>query len=417
MFASIHALEDATALLACAQAFSPLVEQAAPDTVVLDAAGLERMYGMPRELAMAIARRAHAAGLKANVAIAANPDAAIQAARAFPGVSVVPFGEEGRFLGGLPLSLLSPPPEMAEILEHWGIRRFRDLAALPEIGLAGRLGEEGLRLQKLARGEYERPLVRVEEPAAFEDILEPEYPVDLLEPLAFLLARMLNELCARLAARGLAANALRLRLKLENGTDHERTLRMPVPMLDARAFLKLMQLDLNAHPPPAPVVNICLAVSPVRPRATQNGLFVPAAPEPQKLEITLARLAALVGESNVGSVELPDTHRPGAHYMRRFCAAGVGGQRPLAGGFVCAMRHFRPPLPAKVRLLHGHPAHVEAHGVRGNVVTFAGPWRTAGDWWTAEPWTRDEWDIALHDGSLYRLCNETGRWFVEGSYD
>ena len=40
---------------------------------------------------------------------------------------------------------------------------------------------------------------------------------------------------------------LRLRLKLENRGDHQRTLRLPVPMLDAKAFLKLLQLDLAGH--------------------------------------------------------------------------------------------------------------------------------------------------------------------------
>ena len=94
---------------------------------------------------------------------------------------------------------LGPTPEMQETLERWGIRRFRDLAALPELGLAERLGPEGLRLHELARGAGDRPLVPLEEPLRFEDEIELEYPVELLEPLAFLLARLLNGLCTRLA--------------------------------------------------------------------------------------------------------------------------------------------------------------------------------------------------------------------------
>jgi hypothetical protein len=39
----------------------------------------------------------------------------------------------------------------------------------------------------------------------------------------------------------------------------------------------------------------------VKPRVLQNGLFVPLAPAPDKLELTLARLAKLVGEENIGS--------------------------------------------------------------------------------------------------------------------
>jgi protein ImuB len=72
---------------------------------------------------------------------------------------------------------------------------------------------------------------------------------------------------------------------------------------------------------------------------------------------------------------------------------------------------------ARVALASGQPGFVAAEGVRGKVLEFAGPWRSSGDWWTTDPWMRDEWDVALSDGALYRLyCGPRG-WFVEGSYD
>jgi hypothetical protein len=97
-----------------------------------------------------------------------------------------------------------------------------------------------------------------------------------------------------------------------------RTLRLPAPMLDAKVFLKLLQLDLQAHPPGAPIVKIHLSADPARPRALQSGLFQPVFPEPEKLELTLARIAGIVGEGRVGSVELLDTHREGAFAVRHF---------------------------------------------------------------------------------------------------
>ena len=93
--------------------------------------------------------------------------------------------------------------------------------------------------------------------------------MELLEPLAFLLARLVNGLATRLATRGLATDELRLRLKLEDRRTHERTLRLPVPSLDTKAFLKLLQLDLAANPPAAPVVHIWMGVNPVKPQAAQ----------------------------------------------------------------------------------------------------------------------------------------------------
>ncbi|MGC9950131.1 MAG: hypothetical protein ABSF64_27520 [Bryobacteraceae bacterium] len=414
MFAAIHgAPGDSEKLLRLAQEFSPLVEQTAADTVALDADGLERIHGLPQQIAAAIARRAVERGLQASVAIAANLDTAVHAARGFAGVNVIPYGDEAKYLGSLPLTVLGPTPEMLETLERWGIRRFRELATLPELGLAERLGPEGLRLHKLARGVGGRPLVPVEEPLHFEEEAELEYPVELLEPLMFVLAQLLNGLRARLASRGLATNELRLRLKLENRGEHARTLRFPVPMLDTKAFLKLMDLDLGAHPPPAPVIKVWLQAEPAKPRAAQTGLFIPLSPEPEKLELTLARLKSLVGEANVGSPVLLDTHRPGAFEMRRHGDTATRRR----GDTTMVMRAIRPARAARVQMASGQPVHVQAEGVRGHVTAAAGPWRTSGDWWTADPWARDEWDVAISDGGIYRIYCEQGRWFLEGCYD
>jgi protein ImuB len=412
MFACLH---GSGALTALALEFSPVVEATGAGTVAFDVSGLDRLFGHPQDLAAAIARRAAEVQVKANLSLADNPDAAICAARGFSGVHVIPRGDEGKFLGELPLDLLRPSAELRDTLERWGIRRFRDLAALAPLGIAERLGPEGLRLRERARGEAERKLVPVEEPARFEDAIEPEYPVDLLCPLEFLLARLLNGLATRLATRGLATDELRLRLGLETGATHERTLRLPVPSLDSKAMLKLMRLDLEAHPPPAPVVHVWLGTRPVHPRAAQGGLYAPMAPEPVKLELTLARIRMVVGDGRVGTPELLDTHRPDAFRMTEFGAARKAAQPPIQARL--ALRRFRPPRRARVEIASGKPGFVTAEGIRGRVLDLAGPWRTSGDWWTAEPWSRDEWDIALSDGALYRIYCEPKGWFVEGNYD
>jgi protein ImuB len=414
MFACLH---GNGALSGLAFEFSPVVEQTGPGTVTFAVSGLDRLFGHPQDVAAAISRRAAEVQVRANLAIADNPDAAICAARGFSGVHVIPHGDEAKFLGELPIALLEPSPELQETLERWGIRRFQDLAALPPLGIAERLGPEGLHLRERARGEAQRKLAPLEEAVHFEDAFEPEYPVDLLEPLAFLLARLLNGLTTRLATRGLATDELRLRLKLENAGPHERTLRLPVPSLDSKAMLKLMQLDLEAHPPPAPVVHIWMGTNPVKPQAAQSGLYVPMAPEPVKLELTLARIRMVVGEDRVGTPELLDTHRPDAFRIAEF---GAAKPRPASRPRIethLALRLFRPPRQAHVAIASGKPSFVAADGIRGKVLDLAGPWRTSGDWWTPDPWSRDEWDIALSDGALYRIYCEVRGWFVGGNYD
>ena len=312
-----------------------------------------------------------------------------------------------------------------------------------------------------------RSLVPVETPLVFEEAIELEYPLVLLEPLAFLLARLLDQLCARLGARALSTQELNLDLTLEcSAPDYagvataghvgtgaparpsraqarqnfHRTLRLPVPLLDPKVFLKLLQLDLNAHPPGAPIVKVQLSAEPVRPRAAQSGLFLPPSPEPEKLELTLARIAGIVGENKVGSLQLLDTHRPEAFRMRHFGlhkeeqttrkTKASRNNQPVEPqkqneAAVTAMRIFRPPLKAAVTLQEGRPARIECprrKEICGEILWAAGPWRTSGDWWEQEGWARDEWDIALQEATgitLYRLVRDllSGQWQVEGNYD
>ncbi len=458
------------ALLDCAHAFSPRVEPLAPDAVLLDATGLERMFGAPPRLGREIARRAAEVGLEVNVALAANREAAIHAAQGFAGVTVIPAGEEAQRLGALPVELLvagreyqDKSEEFLQTLSSWGVRTWRAFAALPVAAVAQRLGRRGVALQKLACGAGSNVLVAAEPPLHFEETLELEHPVELLEPLAFLLARMLEPLCARLAARALAANELRLELTLDAAvrdeeveprrrgdaekiaarkevrncesaevrnlqTDsdspqfrtfavsHFRTaLRFPVPLCDARVFLKLLQLDLQSSPPPAPVLKLRLAAEPARPQVAQHGLFEPTAPAPEKLQLLLARLAEIVGAVNVGAAELEDSHRRERYVLAPFTEArkdcGIGELRDCGSkrqkqiprsarddkkeDCALATRIFRPPLPVTVEVHAGRPVRVVCHDERGHsgdVVWAAGPWRSSGEWWMEV--VRDESQVA-----------------------
>lgn len=499
-----------------AYCFSPLVEETRAGTVVLDIDGCELLFGSAYELVNAIASQAArpkaAGGLecKVNVAIAANPDAAIFAARFLTGITFISPGEELTCLGDLPIEALGTElslkfqssnlkpkiqgpkskvkssttqeqtldigqwtlnekkrfKELQEILKTlrlWGVRTFRNFASLPLNGVSERLGQEGVRLQQLAAGKGDRQLNLIQPGPDFENAIELEHPIAELEPLSFILARLLNQLCAKLNAYALATNELRLSLKLEDGTSHERKLTLPSPMRDHKVFLKLLLLNTETHPPQSPVVAISIACEPVKPSVLQNGLFIPLAPEPEKLELTLARLAKLVGANNIGSPELIDTHRPGTFRIKRFALKETSHHRGRRGHGIknqqstihrgpgdssarevdnrqcfLGFRVFRPPLRAVVEAVRGYPTQIsvpdKTRGVYGKIVELAGPWRTSGDWWRLDGWARDEWDVSVesrpelsnvggHTGSplqvLYRIYRElsSGSWFVEGIYD
>lgn len=315
MFACIHgtSADHAAALPEIAAAFSPSFEQTGPHTIVFRIDGLQRLHGSSRQIAEAIAQRA---GDSVNVAIAPTADAAILAARNFPGVTVAPH------LNDLAISTLPLTAEMAQVLESWGIDTLDQLAQLPENGLAERFGPPGVYLQQLARGAIHRPLKIFQPETAYEDRIELDHPVSLLEPLLFLIARLLNDQCARLLSNAMAANEVTIRLeledrqklenrqKLEDRLEHIRTLRLPVPMRESKSLLKLLQMDLEAHPPAAPTIALTLSLKPVHPRTVQTGIFLPVTPAPDKLELTLARIRGIVGEENAGLPQLLDTHHP-----------------------------------------------------------------------------------------------------------
>ena len=448
MFACIYSaeLEPDLSLTDFAYAFSPVVEETKPGTVVIDVDGCDLLFGSAYQLAQEVARRAKRSSadgglnILVSVAIAANPDAAIHAATRLPGITFVSPGEELTCLGEFPITHLDScligveEKDAAEILETlrlWGVRTFGEFAALPVTGVSERLGQNGVRLQQLAAGKTERHL-KVKQPApVFANSLELEHPLSELEPLSFIFARLLHQLCAALNSYALATNELQVQLQLEDQTVHERRLSLPYPMRDHKVFLKLLLLDTEMHPPAAAVNAVSIACEPVKPRVLQNGLFVPLAPAPDKLELTLARLAKLVGEDNLGSPALLDTHRPDAFTINKFVLPSKLNNRQPDHRQCLGLRMFRPPLRAVVETSQGLPAQISAWGkqrsVYGKVVQLAGPWRTTGDWWREDRWARDEWDVAVTPSSktsteapaLYRIYRQldSEMWFVEGNYD
>jgi protein ImuB len=403
MFACVYALAcDQEKLLALASSFSPLVENTARGMVVFSIVGLGRLIGTPQEIATVVARKGAEAGIQANLAISADPDTAMLAAQHIRGITLIPPGREADRLGGLPVHVLPADPDTIETLDRWGIRTLAELAALPELGFIARFGEQGERLLRLARGETRRSLRVMAPPESYQRRIELEHPQRLLEPLLFAIASLLNELM-----QGLSFNRVTLGL---NGIP--RTLEFPVPVRDPKVVLRQLQFDLEAHPPQAAILGVEVQLNPVEARVLQHGLFLPQAPAPEKLQLTLARLTALLGEGNVGSPELVDTHRPDAFVMRAFSSeAPARPTQPVTIRF--AFRYYRPAVAAQVRVKAERPVSVNAQ----SILTAAGPWRASGDWWTNAPWNREEWDVELSNGGLYRVYSASSRWFLEGMYD
>ena len=463
-------------LSAFAQRFSPRVEAVArPEeaccgaTLVLDVAGCERLFGPSHQLAARVAEAVREAGFEASVVVASNANTALLAARGFKGETVIEPGCEAERLAPLPLAVLQLDgyaanafDDEAEIFAAWGIHTLGELAALPGKALAARLGERGVQLQQQARGECRHLLAPEEEAAdaALSTTMELEHPVELLEPLLFLLNQMLEEVLQRAAARALAIASVEcclvmagegggsfvgttgtqqqmlLRPQALAGTqrrsaapaagagggrrEHRRVVRPALPERERHTLLKLIQLDLELHPPEAAVVELRMTAWPARPQLAQQGLFAAQAPEPGRMEILLARLRKLVGSGRVGSAELLDTHAPEGFRIAEF-ALGAEPREAREQARSPALRMVRPPRAVEVELKGEAPAAMYYEGERLRLRAGSGPWRTSGAWWKHPAWSREEWEVTVDENPqrCLRLAHDPGArcWYVIGIYD
>jgi protein ImuB len=427
-------------LFAIASDFSPRIERRAGGTVVLDIAGLQRLLGDAARIAGDLAR----AGAP-RVAVATSQIAAILLARAAEGVTVA-AGDPETALRDVPIGVLeqflvesggAEEPATRErtfdVARRWGLSTLGELAALPAAELSARLGVGGVAIQRLARGIDPRPLVPDPGVTRFRDTFELEWPIDTLEPLSFVFARLLDPLASALERADRGAVALHLDLRLTDRTTYTRAVSLPAAMRDPRVLRTLLLLDLESHPPPAAVDVVGLELDPAPARIVQYSLLERATPSPETLATLMARLGALMGESRCGSPALVDSHRPDGFRMqavafgdrKKEATSGVGNWEL---GVVDAapprsiLRRLRPPVAIRVVVEGSRPAHVaiDRRGMPGGAVQqAAGPWRTSGGWWERARWNRDEWDVALSDGSVCRLFRDRDRgiWFLDGVVD
>ncbi len=458
----------AAALLAALWQVSPraqvLPARNAAHRLVLDIAGTERIFGPPAQVARSVLQQTRLLGLLAHVCVSDNFHTAVCAAPYTGGrPAVIARGAERSTLVPLPLSALDGiDEEQRETFASWGLRTLGELAALPEAQLVARMGESGRRLWLLARGEHPHLMQPAEERFTLEERSEFDAPVELLDSLLFVLRPMLEQLVLRANARALALSSVTVRLALTNhaaedtavapeATHFERTIKPALPLADSRVLLKLLHLDLQAHPPGAPIVAVHLQAEPGDQTRAQLGMFSPQMPEPSRLDVTLARIRALVGEGHLGRPRLLDAHAPESFAMDTFAphtrppmsssnrtstSSSIyhpalergdlhlhAGQSSAMQSGVLALRRLRPPVLLKMHTVAKQPKLFFWRGARYEVTAAYGPWRRSGNWWTTSAWSQEEWDVTATSSNGTMLVCRIARdilhrqWSLEGLYD
>lgn len=401
-----------TALLQCAGEFSPRVEEYVQDGIflcVIDIAGTEKLFGPPNVLAQALLSRAQALGFAACVAVSQNFHASVVAAKglfASGSAQVIAAGSEKESLASLPLAVLDLSEEQIETFSLWGIRAQGALGELPEKELIARMGQEGRRMRQLARGELPHLFRPIEPEFTLSEYIELDSPVEVLDALLFMANLQLKQIIHRATAHALALASISISLTLEGGGTHTRTVRPALPSNDRQMWLKLLHLELEAHPPQTAVLAIALTAEPGRTSKVQLGLFAPQLPEPARLDVTLARLRAIVGEENVGRPVLEDTHAQESFHMEPFHVPSnrAGELEPTHN--CLAQRRIHPAETISITLSSNRPTSFFFRQIFYRVERAYGPWVTSGEWWKTTLWGDEQWDIVARteSGQMFSCC-------------
>ena len=343
------------ALAALAQEFSPRYELARADLVIIDVRGLDRLLGSPSTIAAELAREAAARGVRAHIALAAThrlPRSSRSRARASPSSNPASRRPRSRRCrsasssrSAIARTMNAETAETAEnTIQEAILRSLRSLRS--NTGACGRSGSwRHCRRPILPRGSDEaRRRGRRSRAAKTRVRSSPRCPTSAssrrssssgrsrrLEPLSFVLTRLLEPLSTRLERRDRGAAVLHVRLRLgppaERGELHARRLELPTPMRDVRTLRTLALLDLESHPPAAPIDRVTVVIDPTPGRVLQHTLFTRAHPTPEQLSTLLARLGALMGQDRIGAAAAVDSYRPGAFAMRPYAVEHDDDQR------------------------------------------------------------------------------------------
>lgn len=483
----VDAAVSCASLEAIARLCSPRVERydvaiaGENSGVIFDADGLARIFGTPDHIAHEVQRLAAERRVVVRVAVAGTTTAAWLLARhSRKPVTVAEPGRDAAALAALPIDVLltvrdlapmaedvrqqriargrnfraAPSPlrttntasthahaQVLTSLSRWGLRTLGELAALPRAELRARFGALGTRMHEVAQGLDRAPMVPGTEPRRFVERLALEWPIEGLEPLSFVLARLCESLSKQLeqADRGAVSITTRLALVSKNGC--ERTLHLPAPMRDPKVLRTLILLDLEARPVTGTgqksagkktsdgtkhsgegsqwiesggidAVELEVEVSPGR--MAQGALFVRTLPTAESLATLVARLGALMGEARIGAPQMIDTDDERAIAQEPFRVKDVSRSAPSA----TAQGSVRDSGVRALRRIR-HPAAIRMASLE--VVAKAGPWRSSGKWWRRDgaAWDRDAWDMELKDGRLIRVSRNrlTNNWELEGTFD
>ncbi len=318
-------------------------------------------------------------------------------------------------------------PHLRSILKQWGIHTLADYANLSQQAIGERFGKVGLKVWHSLHNKTQRILRIKTPPTDFRSRMELEFEIESLEPLLFVLNRMIDQLWLQLKSAFLKAQVLILQLELEDKSSYRRVFKLPEPTLSRDKIEQVLHTHLENLQTCSAITAVSLEIIPTDAANHQPQLFQQQVKDPWKFASTIHQLVGLLGSENVGTPVLRDNHEPDTFSMESLTQTldpiDTVASTNLFQVHQLKLQRFRPPIPTRVKLHSGKPSRLDtilssstSPCYSGIILSLRGPWNFSGNWWDQRQWKRMEWDIQLESGSLFRLIYTNGHWFIEGAY-
>jgi protein ImuB len=405
--------------------YSPWTVPDGTDGILLDITGCAHLQGGEAALVDNVLARFASMGFAGRAAVADTSGAAWAMARyGSLAADVIAPGGSRAALGGLAISALRLPLEVAASLDRLGLKCIGDLYKMPRAALAQRFGDiVALRLDQ-ALGTAGEPVSPLRPVLARRARLAFAEPISTPEDLARALRRLVADLCQGLAAEGAGARRLELACYRVDGAVERAAIGTARPSRDPRHLARLIEEKLPGIDPGLGVEDMVLdaaiaeklaAAQISLPRQRDSGRGGNGTGEAE-LAALVDRLGSRLGLANLARLAPRESHLP-ERAVAILPAIGAPSRTPLRwpAGTMRPIRLLAPPEPveAMAPVPDDPPIMFRWRRLLHRVRRADGPERIAGEWWrdfaraAGDPPIGDPGDIR----DYYRVEDEAGRRF------
>jgi protein ImuB len=396
--------------------YSPLVARDGADGILADITGVAHLFGGEEALRHDMATRLARAGITACAAVADTRGAAHAMAR--HGGGIAPPGALLAHVGRLPIAALRVDAETVVALERLGLKCIRDLTRVPRAPLARRMGAALMLRLDQALGVQPEPVSPEAEPPHYGVRLTLPEPIGLVSDVQAGLTRLLDRLCATLAANHHGARRVRLEMRRVDRGVVAAEIRFARPMNDAPRMATLFADAVQDIDAGFGIDQLRLSAPVTEPLAPRQ-MDAPHQIGADKLTDLVTRLGNRLGFGAVQRMLPAESHIP----EKSFLVVPAAYADPAEDW---------PPHPERPLLIFP-PEPIEASGAeppsrfRWRRMSFTtaratGPERIAPEWWLDDPdWRqglRDYWKIETREGRRLWLFHtpQSPGWCVQGEF-